>query len=93
MQAYHDQPTASHAKQDNNSSTRRATIGVLCVDTEFQKQGVGVGLVCKCQEVAATVWNETELFAEVEPKNVDALAFFETKCGFSNNETVLKSSW
>jgi ribosomal protein S18 acetylase RimI-like enzyme len=54
----------------------RATIGVLCVQTNFQEKGIGKLLVQKCEYVSSQVWNEKRLFAEVEPSNTKALNFF-----------------
>lgn len=64
----------------------RATIGVLCVNEKFQKQGVGNQLVAKCVQLAEEVWKEEVLYAEVEPSNAGARAFFEKSCGFENNK-------
>lgn len=54
----------------------RATIGVLCVQTNFQEKGIGKLLVQKCEYVSSQVWNEKRLFAEVEPSNLKARNFF-----------------
>ena len=37
--------------QRSNEGEHRATIGVLCVDENYHKRGVGNALVCKCQEI------------------------------------------
>jgi len=55
----------------------RATVGVLCVSSSHQNQGIGQALVEKCEYVAEHIWNETRLFVEVEPCNGIALSFFE----------------
>lgn len=65
----------------NQEGERRATIGVLCVDENYHKLGVGNALVCKCQEIVQAVWKEESISAEVEPCNGGAIAFFES-CGF-----------
>lgn len=54
----------------------RATIGVLCVKSNFQEKGIGKSLMDKCEYVSSQVWNETRLFVEVEPSNWKALKFF-----------------
>jgi ribosomal protein S18 acetylase RimI-like enzyme len=70
---------------NDNEGDRRATIGVLCVDAKYQKQGVGNELVQKCQKLAMEVWNKHALYAEVEPCNQGAISFFES-CGFENKQ-------
>jgi ribosomal protein S18 acetylase RimI-like enzyme len=55
----------------------RATVGVLCVSSSHQNQGIGQALVEKCEDVAKHLWNETRLYVEVEPCNGNALKFFE----------------
>jgi len=60
----------------------RATIGVLCVESAYQKQGVGQSLLKKCEEVADDVWKEDRVFVDVEPSNVKAMAFFE-RCRYN----------
>jgi ribosomal protein S18 acetylase RimI-like enzyme len=74
-----------HPGNDNEVEDRRATIGVLCVDARYQKQGVGNELVHKCQKLAMEVWNKHALYAEVEPCNQGAISFFES-CGFENKQ-------
>jgi ribosomal protein S18 acetylase RimI-like enzyme len=69
----------------DNEGDRRATIGVLCVDAKYQKQGVGNELVHKCQKLAMEVWNKHAIYAEVEPCNQGAISFFES-CGFESKE-------
>lgn len=54
----------------------RATVGVLCVKDSYRNQGIGKVLLEKCENTSRHVWNETRLFVEVEPSNVDALTFF-----------------
>jgi ribosomal protein S18 acetylase RimI-like enzyme len=75
--------------EDLDSSTNnmiglrpRATVGVLCVKSNFQKKGVGQALLQKCEEVASDVWAEQSVYVDVEPSNVNALSFFE-HCGYS----------
>jgi ribosomal protein S18 acetylase RimI-like enzyme len=60
---------------------RRATIGVLCVNQEYRKQGVGYALLSKCQELVGELWKDDVLYAEVESSNEGAIAFFQS-CGF-----------
>ena len=69
----------------DNEGDRRATIGVLCVDAKYQKQGVGNELVHNCQKLATEVWSEQALYAEVEPCNKGAISFLES-CGFENKQ-------
>ena len=61
------------------------TIGVICVKSTHQKNGIGQALVHKCEYVASQVWNEECIFVDVEPDNNRALEFFET-CGYDVNE-------
>jgi len=94
--------TPNHNTTNETSSSSilrripRATLGVLCVKKEYRSMGIGKALVDKCEHEARTVWNETSLFVEVEPKNTDALQFFRTKCGFksssSHNNTEIKNA-
>lgn len=83
-----------NAKSNNNEDTAttsvihtsvglksRATIGILCVKSNFMSKGVGKALLTKCEDEVKKVWNETQLFTEVEPDNVRALRFFES-CGY-----------
>ena len=37
--------------------------------SNFQEKGIGKMLVEKCEYVSSQIWNETRLFAEVEPSN------------------------
>lgn len=67
--------------EDSRSIRPRATVGVLCVKSNHMNKGVGKELLHKCEEVVREVWNETELFIEVEPTNKRALKFF-TSCGY-----------
>jgi len=55
----------------------RATVGVLCVSSSHQNQGIGQALVEKCEYIAKNLWNETRLVVEVEPCNGNALRFFD----------------
>jgi ribosomal protein S18 acetylase RimI-like enzyme len=57
------------------------TIGVLCVKSTHQKQGVGRALVQKCEEIVQEIWKENEIFVDVEPSNRNALLFFRN-CGY-----------
>lgn len=53
------------------------TVGVLCVKSSHQKKGIGQALMKKCEQVAANIWNERYLFADVEPSNINAKILFE----------------
>lgn len=71
---------------DKVSNTTRTTIGVICVSPKCQRSSVGALLLAKCQDVASSEgWNETNIYAEVEPNNTAALNFFE-KHGFVRND-------
>ncbi|KAL7551389.1 hypothetical protein ACHAWF_018153 [Thalassiosira exigua] len=69
------------AKNDCNESKPKPTLGVLCVGPNQQKKGIGRALVGKCEEIASEVWNETCIFVDVEPRNLNAMSFFH-KCGY-----------
>eukprot|EP00970_Alexandrium_tamarense_P014848 scaffold4446_cov199-Alexandrium_tamarense.AAC.7 len=67
---------------DNSIGLRpQPTIGVLCVKSLYQKNGVGRALVQKCEDIAREKWEEQSICVDVEPVNTDALAFFE-RCGY-----------
>ncbi len=59
----------------------RATVGVLCVKEGHMNKGVGRALLNRCEEEAREVWNETQLYIEVEPSNDRAKHFF-LSCGY-----------
>lgn len=63
----------------------RATVGVICVKSTNHNKGIGKALLGKCEEIASDVWNEPQLFVEVEPDNKNALRFFE-RDGYSGFE-------
>jgi len=65
-----------------------ATIGVLCVQDEFKKYGVGSALVKKCEHVVNTMWDENEVYVQVEPHNSVAMKFFEEKCEYCNTNML-----
>lgn len=65
----------------------RATIGVLGVSSNFRQNGAGRSLVNKCESVAKEVWNEKDIYVEVEPSNDVALSVFEA-CGFVHKGEV-----
>ena len=67
--------------QTDQALIPRATIGVLGVATAFRQKGVGRSLAGMCESVAKDVWNETDIYVEVEPSNEVALSLFES-CGF-----------
>ena len=70
----------------------QATVGVLCVSSSHRNQGIGQGLVEKCEHVAKHLWNETRLFVEVEPRNDKALKFFD-KYGFEGTKRGSDGAW
>jgi len=79
-----DQSESLHRSVDSrrdSESIPQATIGVLCIKSTHTNRGIGRLLIQKCEQVAREVWKERQIFVDVEPKNVDALAFFE-KCDY-----------
>jgi ribosomal protein S18 acetylase RimI-like enzyme len=58
------------------NSEKRPTIGLICVEEAFRQQGIAADLVKHCEHLVTNVWNETTLYAEVEPTNAAALQFF-----------------
>jgi ribosomal protein S18 acetylase RimI-like enzyme len=71
------QSTTTTNNNNNSTTTTRTTIGVLAVSPKFQQQGIGTMLLEQCETAAATVWNKTTVYAQVEPDNDVALRFFE----------------
>ncbi|GAX24107.1 hypothetical protein FisN_9Hu359 [Fistulifera solaris] len=71
-------------------SEKRPTIGLICVEEAFrQKGGVAADLVTHCEHLVRNVWNETVLFAEVEPTISAALQFFRLEDFHSvDNQTM-----
>lgn len=59
----------------------RPTIGVLCVESKYRKSGIGKALVERCETLVADLWNDTALYTEIDPANVDAINFFK-QCGY-----------
>lgn len=77
-------------------SSPQPTVGVLCVKSTHQNQGIGYSLLQKCEEVAQDLWKEQHVYVDVEPKNCKALAFF-TKCSYEHvldeqNELTLRNT-
>ena len=69
---------------------KRPTIGVLCVSKDFRHQGVGTALVAKCQNLVADIWKNDTLYAEVEERNIGAVAFFKSLgFGVEDHERVM----
>jgi ribosomal protein S18 acetylase RimI-like enzyme len=68
---------------------RRPTIGVLCVDADYRQRGVAKDLVDRCIHIVANHESWTggpfvdmkyhAIYAEVEPDNAPALAFFASQ--------------
>lgn len=52
-------------------------IGVICVSPKHQKEGIGMKLLQKCEEVAREIWKEEYICVDVEPDNARALSLFE----------------
>jgi ribosomal protein S18 acetylase RimI-like enzyme len=77
---------------------RRPTIGVLCVAARYRQQGVAKDLVDRCIQIASNqeYWGGDyhDIYAEVEPDNGPALAFFSSqgfvpeRSGLLQNVTV-----
>lgn len=70
------------------SANRRATIGVVCVEEQYQRMGIASALIKSCKLIVADQWQESVLYAEVEFTNAKALEFFEL-AGF----TPLPPDW
>eukprot|EP00984_Skeletonema_dohrnii_P014743 scaffold6249_cov119-Skeletonema_dohrnii-CCMP3373.AAC.3 len=67
---------------DMNNSSKEAMspsplIGVICVSPTHQKEGIGMKLLNKCEEVARDIWKEEFICVDVEPNNAPALSLFE----------------
>lgn len=81
---HNDESESRHRTMDSrycSESFPQATIGVLCIKSTHKNRGIGRLLIQKCEQVAWELWKERHIFVDVEPNNVDALAFFE-KCGY-----------
>ena len=66
---------------DSTGAKPQPTLGVICVSPSKQNEGVGKALLAKCEEIASNVWNESFIFADVEPRNDKARDFF-SGCGY-----------
>lgn len=58
------------------------TMGVLCVDPEFQRCGIGSTLVYKTEQLVQNVWNitsDTSIHVEIETDNPNSLSFFKSR--------------
>ncbi len=69
----------------------RATVGVLCVKSTAQNNGVGHALLQRCEQVIVELWDEDEVFVEVEPNNLAALSFFN-KHGYLNHHGEMRNA-
>eukprot|EP00527_Entomoneis_sp_CCMP2396_P001712 CAMPEP_0198149898 /NCGR_PEP_ID=MMETSP1443-20131203/48593_1 /TAXON_ID=186043 /ORGANISM="Entomoneis sp., Strain CCMP2396" /LENGTH=170 /DNA_ID=CAMNT_0043815055 /DNA_START=236 /DNA_END=748 /DNA_ORIENTATION=- len=56
-----------------------ATIGMICVDPNYRGQRIASALVDKCEELSLSLWNETIICADVEPKNEAASNLFQSR--------------
>uniref|UniRef100_A0A7S2SDJ9 N-acetyltransferase domain-containing protein n=1 Tax=Eucampia antarctica TaxID=49252 RepID=A0A7S2SDJ9_9STRA len=77
------------------------TMGVLCVDPDFQRCGIGTLLVHETEHLVQNVWNlttsvtTTSIHVEIETDNPNSLAFFKSR-GYAieeddeNNVNVLE---
>lgn len=72
-----------------DGDSRRATIGVLCVDPEYRGSGVGKELVKRCERIVADVWKDQHMYAEIESSNQKALVFFESQGYATGQEEVM----
>jgi ribosomal protein S18 acetylase RimI-like enzyme len=70
------------------STSRRATLGVLCVDPSWQGLSVGTMLLNKCHDEVRNRWNETRLYCDVEESNEGAYLFF-TKRGYISSGQIV----
>lgn len=61
--------------------SKRPTLGSLCVAADCRDLGIGRALITRCEELVASMWNETSIHAEVRPQNTGALEFFHA-CGY-----------
>jgi ribosomal protein S18 acetylase RimI-like enzyme len=59
----------------------RSTLGILCVDHCYQRQGIGRALIEECLRIVNESWNDEYLYAEIQSNNVGAIALFQS-CGF-----------
>ena len=58
------------------------TLGVLCVDPEFQRNGIGTSLVDRAEQLVQNLWNvtsTTSIHVEVETNNQPSLEFFHSR--------------
>ena len=62
----------------SSNGGRRATIGVLCVDADYRRNGVASDLVDRCERIVSATWGENAIYAEVEAGNGKTLSFFQT---------------
>jgi len=89
-----ESPLSSTAAGCRSSISKRATIGVLCVDAAYRQQGVATDLVERCVSIVSNpegAWGGEydSIYAEVEPGNANALAFFESM-GFARQEDCIQ---
>lgn len=73
-------PLAIDACTETNDSTTQktevlASVGVLAVNPSQRRSGVGSALLSAAESVVSR-WNETYIYAAVEPSNEGALGFF-----------------
>eukprot|EP00574_Skeletonema_japonicum_P001845 CAMPEP_0201742628 /NCGR_PEP_ID=MMETSP0593-20130828/47418_1 /ASSEMBLY_ACC=CAM_ASM_000672 /TAXON_ID=267983 /ORGANISM="Skeletonema japonicum, Strain CCMP2506" /LENGTH=191 /DNA_ID=CAMNT_0048236985 /DNA_START=392 /DNA_END=967 /DNA_ORIENTATION=+ len=64
-------------KSSEETMTPTPLIGVICVSPKHQKEGIGMKLLQKCEEVAREIWKEDFICVDVEPDNAPALSLFE----------------
>lgn len=62
---------------EDETPSRRPTIGSLCVKAEYRQQGIGRTLVNECQRLVERVWKDNVIFVEVRVDNDRALCFFQ----------------
>jgi ribosomal protein S18 acetylase RimI-like enzyme len=81
--------TAVETAVEAESSSRRATVGVLCVDPNSRRLGVGALLLQQCIELATQDWSESCLYCHIEESNKNAKQFFLQQGFVPTGETVL----
>jgi len=69
---------ATDSYNENFKSTTNvlASIGVLAVDPHERRTGIASALLNAAESIVR-LWNETHLYAAVEPDNIKALQFFQ----------------
>ncbi|KAL7426839.1 hypothetical protein ACHAXM_000614 [Skeletonema potamos] len=86
----------SSSNNDSIELTPTPLIGVICVSSTHQKEGIGMKLLNKCEEIAREIWKEESICVDVEPDNTRALALFEmggyVKCWDGNGSALMRNT-